>query len=204
MTTTGAPTWYVDGDERRPDSPLARSRRTTELTLIIMAALDHRGRLRHHRPRHQRRDPARDRRVRRHSPRPAAVRAHRRPPRRTGRRRHPVAPGRPVARHRVRHDHPARRRAGGPPGDVEPRRHRRVRRHAARRPTSHRPGALQLAVLLRRRVPPPAADGSGPRLEHQRCPHLGQPRTGQLPAGRVRRSCSSRSSSRRTSPIDAS
>jgi len=39
MTSTGAPTWYIDGEERRPDSPLARSRRTTELTLVIMAAL---------------------------------------------------------------------------------------------------------------------------------------------------------------------
>jgi len=39
MTSTGAPTWYVDGEERRPDSLLARSRRTTELTLVVMAAL---------------------------------------------------------------------------------------------------------------------------------------------------------------------
>ncbi len=41
MTDTAAPTWYVedDGIVERPDSPLARSRRTTELTLVIMAAL---------------------------------------------------------------------------------------------------------------------------------------------------------------------
>jgi peptidoglycan glycosyltransferase len=41
VTDTAAPTWYVedDGIVERPDSPLARSRRTTELTLVIMAAL---------------------------------------------------------------------------------------------------------------------------------------------------------------------
>ncbi|MGB0114259.1 MAG: FtsW/RodA/SpoVE family cell cycle protein [Ilumatobacteraceae bacterium] len=39
MTSTGAPTWYVNGEVRQPDSPLAKSRRTTELTLLVMAAL---------------------------------------------------------------------------------------------------------------------------------------------------------------------
>ena len=41
MTETAAPTWYVedDGIVERPDSPLARSRRTTELTLVIMSAI---------------------------------------------------------------------------------------------------------------------------------------------------------------------
>ena len=41
MTETAAPTWYVEDDDIvvRPDSPLARSRRTTELTLLVMAAL---------------------------------------------------------------------------------------------------------------------------------------------------------------------
>lgn len=41
MTDTAAPTWYVedDGIVERPDSPLARSRRTTEFTLLVMAAL---------------------------------------------------------------------------------------------------------------------------------------------------------------------
>jgi cell division protein FtsW (lipid II flippase) len=41
VTDTAAPTWYVEDDDivERPDSPLARSRRTTELTLLVMAAL---------------------------------------------------------------------------------------------------------------------------------------------------------------------
>ena len=41
MTDTAAPTWHVEqGDVvERPDSPLARSRRRTELTLLVMAAL---------------------------------------------------------------------------------------------------------------------------------------------------------------------
>ena len=39
MTTSDAPTWYVDGAVKRPESRLARSRRSTELTLLVMAAL---------------------------------------------------------------------------------------------------------------------------------------------------------------------
>ncbi len=41
MTDTAAPTWHIEDDDivERADSPLARSRRTTELTLVIMAAL---------------------------------------------------------------------------------------------------------------------------------------------------------------------
>ncbi len=39
MTVSDAPTWYVGGTEQRPDSPLARSRRSTELTLLVMATL---------------------------------------------------------------------------------------------------------------------------------------------------------------------
>jgi len=41
VTDTAAPTWHVEhGDViERPDSPLARNRRTTELTLLVMAAL---------------------------------------------------------------------------------------------------------------------------------------------------------------------
>jgi cell division protein FtsW (lipid II flippase) len=39
MTVSDAPTWYVEGREQRPDSPLARSRRATELTLLVMATL---------------------------------------------------------------------------------------------------------------------------------------------------------------------
>ncbi len=41
MTDTAAPTWHVEDDDvvERADSPLARSRRTTELTLVVMAAL---------------------------------------------------------------------------------------------------------------------------------------------------------------------
>ena len=69
---------------------------------------------------------------------------------------------------------------------MEPHRDRCVRRHAARRPTSHRPGPLQLVVLLRWSVSAPPAAGARPRREHQRRPHLGEPRAGQLPARRVR------------------
>jgi cell division protein FtsW (lipid II flippase) len=41
VTDTAAPTWHIedDGIVERPDSPLARSRRTTEFTLLIMVAL---------------------------------------------------------------------------------------------------------------------------------------------------------------------
>jgi cell division protein FtsW (lipid II flippase) len=41
VTDTAAPTWHIEDDDVvvRPDSPLARSRRTTELTLVVMAAL---------------------------------------------------------------------------------------------------------------------------------------------------------------------
>ena len=41
MTDTAAPTWYVEDDDIvvRPVSPLARSRRTTELTLLVLAAV---------------------------------------------------------------------------------------------------------------------------------------------------------------------
>ncbi len=39
MSTSDAPTWYVDGAVKRPESRLARSRRSTELTLLVMAAL---------------------------------------------------------------------------------------------------------------------------------------------------------------------
>jgi hypothetical protein len=41
VTDTAAPTWYVEDDDivERADSPLARSRRTTELTLVVMAVL---------------------------------------------------------------------------------------------------------------------------------------------------------------------
>jgi len=41
VTDIAAPTWHVEDDDivERADSPLARSRRTTELTLLVMAAL---------------------------------------------------------------------------------------------------------------------------------------------------------------------
>ena len=79
-----------------------------------------------------------------------------------------------------------------------------LHRHAAVRPAGHRPGALQVDAVHRRRRAPAHADGPRPRLLGRRRQDLGEPRTDQLPARVSSPSCRSRSSSPGTSPSVAS
>ena len=147
---------------------------------------DHRLGVHDRRARHERRDPARHRRVRRLPARAAAVRPPRRALRRPRRRRHPAAARRAAPRHRLRDDHAARRRLAGLQATWS------LLGIAVFVATllfvqrADRPRPLPVAAVLRRRRAPPAADAARARAQHQRRPHLGQPRPDQLPARRVR------------------
>ena len=102
------------------------------------------------------------------------------------RRRHPAADRRPAQRHRLRLHRPPRR-ATSPRLQAlwTARRHRRLRRHAGRRPPGPGPRALPLHVRPRRHRPAAPAAAARRRPEHQRRPHLGAARADRLPARRA-------------------
>ena len=116
-----------------------------------------------------------------------------------------AAPRRPAPWHRLRDDHPPRARSSRRVADdLEHHRHRRLRGHPRRRAAGGGPRPLSLDVPVHRRRSARAAARPRRRQLVRRRPHLGEHRTGQLPARRVRQDSPSPSSSPATSPTIAS
>ena len=103
------------------------------------------------------------------------------------RRRHAPPAGRAPQRARLRDDRPGRHRPGRAAGHVDVRGHRRLRGHPPRRPPRPRPGPLQVDVRALRDRAAHAPVRARPRLRGaRRRPPVGEPRPDQLPARRVR------------------